>query len=125
MTNSDDLKSFVPVPRYIAEDRKNGKLTPREWELYVWMRTQADPYGKYTASIPALRTDLALKSDNYTNKLLLSLLSKNYIHFQGRQGRRGAFVVYFADFKTPEGKITTLEKQSEPEVSPVSGRART
>lgn len=125
MQNLEDDKSFVPVPRYIADDRKNGKLTPKEWELYIWMRTQADPYGKYTASISALRADLTLKSDNYVNKLLLSLLSKNYIHFQSRQGRRGSFVVRFADFMTPHKKITTIDKQDSPNQIPNSGTPRT
>lgn len=109
MTRIDKLKPFIPIPRSVAREFKDGVINRNELMLYLWMRINADPYGNYTASIPALRDDILQKtSDNYVNKLLLSLRSKKYIHFQNHRGRRGSFEVKFGDFITPNGTITTI-----------------
>lgn len=120
MNKDNKLKPFITIPRSIANDFKAGAMTFNELVLYLWMRINADPYGKYTASIPALKDDIFKGvSENYVNKLLLSLRSKKYLHFPHRQGRRGSFIVSFPDFITPESKITTLDKFTPPEATPI------
>lgn len=84
-------KSYVTIPRYIAEDYLNKKLTRSEFILCIWLRSTADIYGFTTTSVTAIRDDMFPKVEvNTVQKLLLSLRKKKYIYFPNHQGRRGS-----------------------------------
>lgn len=113
------LENFVPFPRQDLADLHDGKLTPNEYDLYVRTRHSANPYGIATVSLKGLVSDFFHRSgwtENYLNKLMLSLKSKGYIHYDKRSGRRGSFSVRFANFSTPKGGITTLSGSETPMV---------
>lgn len=108
---SSGLKDFVPFPRQVLADRKSGKLTPNEYELYMFVRHGGNPYGVASVSLEGLFADFShhkWKDKNYVNKLLLSLRSKRYLHYDDRTGRRGSFEVRFPEFFTPTGGTTRL-----------------
>ncbi len=111
MDNEEVVKSYVAVPRFIASDYRNGKINRNELILCVWLRINADPYGITNASIAAIRQDIFPRtSENYVNKLLLSLRSQRYLYFASHKGRRGSFEVHFGDWKLPNGKMRDIGK---------------
>jgi hypothetical protein len=111
------LEPFVPVPRRIKSDFRNGKLQKNELLTYVWVRLDADIFGVTTANLGVIRDDLFRgKSKNYVNKLLLSLKSKEYVWYSTRTGRRGSFEVHFGDWKLSSGQIKKLDKFFDSEV---------
>src|SRR3989338_5038377 len=85
-------KPYNIIPRYIAEDYLNKKLTRSELILCLWLRSIADIFGFTSTSVTALRDDMFPNVEtNTVQKLLLSLRKKRYIHFRNHQGRRGTF----------------------------------
>lgn len=113
MTNQSSeqpVEPFVSVQRRVISDKRNGKLSYREYELYVWMRLQATPFGIAAVNVSGLLEDLRhFKSTDYINRVLKSLRSKKYIHYQPRQGRGGSFEVHFGDWKRPDKTIKQLD----------------
>lgn len=111
----EKLKNFVIFPRKIAFDLREGLITRDEFLIYAWLRLTANPYGKSVTSLSNLSDDLfgSGKTENYMNKLLLSLKSKRFIYYKKRSGRRGTFEVLLADFLTPTKAITNLDKYFE------------
>lgn len=110
MTNKG-LTDFIPYPRQVLADRKSGKLTPNEYELYMFVRHGGNPYGIASVSLEGLLADFShhdWEGKNYVNKLLLSLKRKRYLHYDDRSGRRGSFEIRFPEFATPTGGITHL-----------------
>ena len=111
MNPDNKIKPFIPLPRSIASDFKNGRIARNELILYLWVIANANPYGISTVSISALRDDIFRNiGENYVNKLLLSLRSKRYIFFEVHRGRRGSFEVKFGDFLTPDHNTTDINK---------------
>lgn len=111
------LEPFVPFPKQVLSDRKSGKITPNEYELYMFVRHGGNPYGVTSVSLEGLLADFAhhrWKDKNYVNKLLLSLKRKRYLHYDDRVGHRGSFEVHFSQFATPDGHITRLHDDTPP-----------
>jgi hypothetical protein len=92
-------------------DRLNGEMLPSEYELYVWMRHGADPYGLIVLSLEGLVADFTHRGwgKNHINKLILSLRKKRYLHYESRTGRRGSFQVHFPDFRMPNGAVSKIK----------------
>jgi len=127
------IEPFIPVPRFITEDVANGKMTYREYELYIWMRLHTNIYGIATEIVSGLLGDLPhFKSEDNISKFLRSLRSKKYISYPIRQGRRGSFEIRFYDWlydkkeirpsgrHLNEDKLRSLEEASMEEMSEVS-----
>jgi len=113
--NFMQLTNFVPFPRKIASDVKSGKIASNEFTLYAWLRVHLNPWGVVSVSLKALKDDIFKEvSPNYINKLLLSLLSKKYIYYHRRQGRRGSFEVEMGEIVLPNKQIKTLDKYFNP-----------
>lgn len=111
MTQEEE-KPYNQVPRYIASDFRAGRISRNALFIYLWLRTNADPYGVVTTSSENLRADLfpELKK-NTVNKALIELRGKQYIYYELRQGKTGSFDVHFGDWRLPKGKgYKTLEK---------------
>lgn len=108
MANRELLTNFVPFPRSVLSSRRSGSLTPNEYDLYMFTRHGANPFGVASVSLEALEADFGRRGweKNYINKLLLSLRSKRYLHYLRRSGRRGTFEIFFPEFLTPTGHIT-------------------
>lgn len=108
------LENFITTPRFIASDYKHGVISRNELILFQWLRLNANPYGIATASISAIKQDMfPTTTENYVNKLLLSLRSKKYLYFQTHQGRRGSFEVRFGDWMLPNKQVVNLDKRFE------------
>jgi hypothetical protein len=106
----DKIEPYITIPRYIVDDVRDGKITYREYELYVWIRLQANPYGISTTSTESIRSDLQhFKSTDWVSKTLRSLRSKKYLHYKERQGHRGSFRINFGDWILKGGKIKQIK----------------
>ena len=107
----NDIEPFVPVPRYISKDTRSGKLTYRQYELYIWIRLQADMLGSATVSTGGLLAELPhFKSEDNISKFLRELRGLKYLYYAPRQGHRGTFVIEFGDWMLKGGKIKSLDK---------------
>lgn len=106
------LENWVPFPRKIANDYRNGIITRDEYFIYSWLRLNADAFGVSTTSLDNLSNDVLRKKNkkNYVNKLLLSLKEKRFIYYSRRTGRRGTFDVHLGDFILPNKVISNLDK---------------
>jgi len=103
-------KPYTTTPRYIPDDVRSGRMSRPEWRVYQWLRINADPYGKVSTSLTAIREDVYWEVEtNQINQILLSLKAKNYLYYLPRQGQRGSFNVYFGDWLRPDGTIQHLE----------------
>lgn len=117
MNNSKDdvvlrvMEDYVIHPRKLNRDVLQGNLTRDEYHLLIWLRGSANPYGIAVVTISGLTRDVfgSKVTDNYTNRLLLSLRSKRYLYYTPRSGRKGSFEVKLSDFLLPTKKITTYE----------------
>lgn len=121
------LPSFITFPRSIVSDFRDGKLSRTEFIAYVWIRLNANPYAIAIVSLESVREDIFPKlkrasGKNFINKILLSLRTKNYIHFNDRRGQRGSFEVRFGDWKLPNGAISTLDKATQLPITKVEER---
>ncbi len=108
--------NWVPFPRKIASDYKNGILSRKEYLLYCHTRLQCNPYGIASVHLQSLRDDVfgsegskSSVSVNYVNQLLLSLKKKRYIYYEARSGRIGSFEIRFGDFKSPDEKYISID----------------
>ncbi len=91
MTLQQKPRPYNTLPRFIAEDYLDKKLTRNEYILCVWLRSLADPYGVTTTSATALRDDMFPSVEvNTVEKILLSLRKKAYVAFPNHRGRRGS-----------------------------------
>lgn len=105
------LKNYVIFPRQIGSDFRNGLISKPELLIYYWLRQNGDPYGIVRMGLPELQEFYPAKvSENWVNKVLLSLKAKRYIYYERRAGRRGSFEVHMGDFILPSGQIRTLDK---------------
>ena len=106
------LQNYVIFPRQLASDYRNRVITLDELSIHNWLRLNANLYGSSTTSLSDLSNDLfrGRKSENYINKLILSLKRKRYIYYKSRSGCRGSFEVKFGDFRLPTGVVTSLDK---------------
>ena len=111
MNNKLQPKPYVTTPRFIADDLKDGKLTRNELLVYCWLRINTDPYGNVATHLSAIKDDILPDiSENYINKILLSLLKKKYLYFEKRQGHRGSFRISFGDWLLPGGGIRNIDE---------------
>lgn len=108
--------NWIPFPRKIASDYKNGILSRKEYLLYCHARLQCNPYGIASVHLQSLRDDVfgsegskSTVSVNYVNQLLLSLKKKRFIYYEARSGRIGSFEVRFGDFKSPDDKYISID----------------
>jgi len=111
------MVDYVIFPRKLKSDYLEGKITRNEFFTYSWLRLSANPYSICIISLSDIKNDV-LKgrvSENYVNKILLSLKSKKYIHYSNRKGRRGSFEVHIGDFLLASGKISNLDHLFEQE----------
>lgn len=106
------MRNYVIFPRSILSDFRNGELTIPEFIVLCYLRLGYNPYGKVLTSLENIRSDMFSNKvgKSYINKIVLSLKSKKYLHFDNRTGRKGSFEVRFGDCITPEKKILTLDK---------------
>src|SRR3989344_8387522 len=122
--NEHHLSNWIPFPRKIASDYKNGIITRAEYHVYCHIRLQCNPYGIATIHLDALKDDVfgsesSEKSvtKNYVNKILLSLKSKRMLFYENRTGRVGSFEVRFPNFITPGKHLTAINNLFETEIS--------
>ncbi len=104
-------KPYITNPRFLASDFKSGKITRNELLLLLWLRLNTNPFGILTVNLSAIQEDIFYdtKNNNYANKLMLSLLSKRYLYYENRQGRRGSFEVHFGDWLLPNKTIRNID----------------
>ncbi len=103
------IEPYIIIPRYIVDDLGDRKITYREYELYVWVRLQANPYGIASTNTESILANLRhFKSTDWVSKMFRSLRSKKYIYYKERQGRRGSFRVEFGDWITPDKRIKQI-----------------
>lgn len=106
---------YIPVPRYILSDYRARKLIRSEFWLYVWIRLNANLFGRATVTIAGLRDDVfphlkGKAGENTVTKYLTSLKRKKYLYYPDRQGRRGSFEVQLNDWLGKGGVVFTLDK---------------
>ncbi len=108
----EKLTNFVTFPRKITGEYRNGSLTKDELFVYMWVRLNANPYGIAITSFSDIKNDLfkGRTSENYINKIFISLKKKRYIYYTRRSGRRGSFEVHFDEWILPTKKVRTLDK---------------
>lgn len=112
------LDSFVTLPRKLSSDFKGGALTRNELILLLWLRLNANPYGISSVNISSIQQDMFPDvSENYVQKLMLSLRSKRCVYFKSHKGRRGSFEVHLGDWPTPKG-FKTLDNFFRSGISP-------
>ena len=106
------IENWVIFPRKIREDLINGLISKAEFFVLCYLRSGYNPYGKTHTSLENINSDVFGNevSKSYINKIMLSLKSKRYLHYDNRQGRRGSFEVRFGDCITPDGAVLTLNK---------------
>lgn len=116
MNNKEESHSvikggYVPMPRTIYRDYYNGKITKPERNLLMWIRLTADMRGVCHCSMKGLAEDAFNNSVSvsYTNKLLRSLMSKRYLWYQDRNGRRGTFEVHVSDWLQKGGGVKKID----------------
>lgn len=112
--------SYVIFPRQIVSDFLAGRLSKPELLVYYWLRQNGDPYGKVRMSLSELRGFYPSNvSENFINKVLLSLKGKRYIYYAPRAGRRGPFEIEMGEWILPnKGGIKSLNKFFAPLVRP-------
>ncbi|MBK6545802.1 MAG: hypothetical protein IPG12_11095 [Saprospiraceae bacterium] len=118
MNNQENkLTNWIPFPRKISSDFRNGVITLSEMQVYNWLRLNANPYGITTTSLSDISIDLfkGRKSENSINKILLALKRKKCLYYKRRTGSRGSFEVRFGEFILPTGQINTLDRFFEEE----------
>lgn len=120
MDNKENkLANWIPFPRKISSDFRNGVITLSEMQVYNWLRLNANPYGITITSLSDITIDLfkGRKSENSINKILLALKRKKCLYYKRRTGSRGSFEVRFGEFILPTGQINTLDRFFEDEES--------
>ena len=117
MNNPSKIKNWINFQRDILSLYRKRKINRNEYFTYLHLRLNCSPYGIAVTSISDINNDVFSGdvTDNYVNKLLLSLRSKKLIWYDNRQGSRGSFEVHFGDFIMPNEIIRTLDKYFNPE----------
>ena len=108
---------YVPIPRNIVRDCRNGLISQPERNLLVWLRITADKMGVTHCSM----ADLSVEAFNdkvtvsYINKLLRSLKGKRLVWYEDRPGRRGVFELHHRDWMLKGNNIKELDDLFEDE----------
>lgn len=115
--NQKKIKNWIIFQRDILSLYRKKTISRNEYFTYLHLRLNCTPYGIAVTSISDINNDVfsGKVSDNYVNKILLSLRSKKLVWYENRQGSRGSFEVNFGDFIMPNGSIRTLEKYFNPD----------
>ena len=102
--------NFVPYPRSVLYDYREGKITPNEFYLYMFIRYTGNQLGIAPVNLDALVIDLRHRkwSKNHITKLLLALKRKRYLDYKRRSGQTGNFSIKFPDFIISKGVVTKL-----------------
>lgn len=113
-TKARVTEDYVILHRKLTEEVRNGDLSVTEYLFYVWLKNNANPYAKVTVNLTGLNDDLfySEKTDNYINKILLSLKKKQYIDYTTRKGCKGSFTIILHDFLLPQKVLTNLRKET-------------
>ncbi len=91
MSEKTKPRAYNTLPRFLAEDYLDKKLTRSELILLLWLRATADIFGVTVTSASTLRDDMFPDVEvNTVEKLLLSVKKKGYIAYPNHQGRRGS-----------------------------------
>ena len=111
-SSPNKIENWINFQRDILSLYRKKTISRNEYFIYLHLRLSCSPYGIAVTSISDINNDVfgGKVSDNYVNKLLLSLRSKKLIWYQDRQGSRGSFEVNFGDFILPSKVIKTLDK---------------
>ncbi len=129
MKEKEKPRPYNTLPRFLAEDYLDKKLTRSELILLLWLRSIADIFGVTTTSASTLRDDMFPGVEvNTVEKLLLSVKKKGYVDYPNHQGRRGSIRIQ-SDEWLIRGKgvlrITKLPNPSEvisvPQITGESG----
>jgi hypothetical protein len=110
---TEKLENYVIFKREIATKFRDREITKNEFDIYCWLRLNANPYGISITSLSDINDDLfySKNSNNNINKILSSLKKKRLIFYKKRKGERGSFNIHFADFIVPKSKgLTKLDK---------------
>ena len=108
---------YVPIPRNLVRDCRNGRISQPERNLLVWLRMTADKMGVTHCSM----ADLSVEAFNdkvtvsYINKLLRSLKGKRLVWYEDRPGRRGVFELHHRDWMLKGNNIKELDDLFEDE----------
>lgn len=114
---NNQADSWINFPRHILSLLRNGHLTRREYQMYMYLRHNCNPYGVGVANLSDINATLfgSNVEDNWVYKVMWSLKKKRLIWYSNRQGVRGSHEVHFGDFLIPNGNIKTLDKYFNPE----------
>lgn len=112
------IGNWINFQRDILSQYRKKVISRNEYFLYLHLRLNCSPYGIAITSISDINNDVfgGDVTDNYVNKLLLSLRSKKLVWYQDRQGSRGSFEVHFGDFIMPNEVIRSLDRYFNPEM---------
>jgi hypothetical protein len=110
-SEKEKLTDFVPCQRQLGRDVMDGKLSPDECWLVVWLRLKSDKFGITYTSYGATKDDaFPKKSISFINYLFLSAREKGYIKFPDHKGKKGSFRVENDYIRLPNGTIKRLNQ---------------
>lgn len=114
---NNQADSWINFPRSILSLLRNGSITGREYQVYMYLRHNCSPYGISTVNMSDVNTVIFGDDveNNWVYKVMRSLKEKKLIWYSNRQGVRGSYEVHFGDFLIPSGNIKTLDKYFNPE----------
>lgn len=105
--NKNKLGDFVAMPRSLARNFRDKKLSKDSYIILTWLWINANPFGIFTNCSYRLLADTFNWSENKVNKIMLAELKQNYIQYSLHRGSRTPFDVKIIGFLTSKGTITT------------------
>lgn len=115
MKEKQKPRPYNTLPRFLAEDYLDKKLTRSELILLLWLRSIADIFGVTTTSSSTLRDDMFPGIEvNTVEKLLLSVKKKGYIDYPNHQGRRGSIRIQSDEWLIRGKGVLRITKPSNP-----------
>ena len=55
---TEKLENWIIIPRQIAYDKRDGKLSASEMFLLFWLRANGNPYGITVTSLKGINEDI-------------------------------------------------------------------
>jgi hypothetical protein len=102
-----NMDRFIPYwPDKILDQLDTGAININAYNIYMYLRLRANPYGKVTTSFGDInKTLFNSKKDRSTiNKYFLSLNAHNLLVYPIRKGKRENIIIHFTDFFDPKVK---------------------
>lgn len=117
MSNPNKIKDWINFPRSILNLLRDGTITGREYQVYMFMRHNCSPYGISVVNVSEVNIVIFGNDveDNWVYKIMRSLRKKKLVWYSNRQGVRGSYRVHFGDFLMFDGNIRTLDKYFNPD----------